>query len=454
MKKRGQHISARLQMWRNVVARLGLASVGKTGLGQWLHAAGSADGMSISIRKEPDAFIDDATWITVTGPASWRMELMAKQQALCPDGPTLLFDEPAFDDFVLVAGAPSTVALALDHSTRLLAHRVVGEHGARVADSTITLPPTQTRLLENEEEILNVISDMVRLAKAFTRGDDAMTRAVRQSIEDPAARARASADDAIGLMVAKAREVLGLKDALTRRLRAAIHYEKLGLKHYVAVALAAEDAETGHTALDLVLTYGGPNQFAQTLDKVLNAKGRIAEMLVWLLGADPEAKTRFHNRFLISTRDEQAVLAQALVRVNKRWSLLGLTGCLPSLKQLDKCDVSAVVDAIDGLGRWGKPGTAEDELIELLKASENEIAVAAARALGTLGTRRSFGPLTDAAGAFFRSNDVRRSAKEALELVLTRIKGERGGLSLGMDEDRAGALSRPDGEGGLEISED
>lgn len=454
VKERGQRTNARLQMWRNVVARLGLASGGRAGLSQWLVATGSRDGISVAIEKAPDALIEEAHSITVTGPTSWRVTLMAKQQALCPNGPTLLFDEPPFDAAVLVAGAPSQITLVLDHSARALALRVVGELGARVEDSTIRLPPTRTRLFETEDEILSAVADMVRLATAFSQADDPMARAVRQSIEDPAARARAFADDAIDLMVAKARRALGLKEILLRRLRAAIQYEKRGLKHFVAVALAAEDAETGHRALDLVLTYGGPGQFAQVLDKVLNSKGRIAEMLGWLSGADPEARSRFQTRFLILTADEQAVVAQALSRINDDWSLVGLTGCLPSLGDLDSCDVSAIVDAINGLGRWGKLGTAEDELIELLKAVEYEIAASAARALGTLGTRRSFGPLTDAAEAFFRSTDVKRVAKKSLELVRARIKGERGGLSLGDDGDQAGALSTPEADGGLEISEE
>ena len=96
----------------------------------------------------------------------------------------------------------------------------------------------------------------------------------------------------------------------------------------------------------------------------------------------------------------------------------------------------------------------ERDLIALVAEKRLNVALAAAKALGQIGTRECARQLEKASQGAFH-NDVAKPARKALEAVLLRVPFEVGGLSLATDApDGRGELSMSDNEGGLELTEE
>ena len=100
----------------------------------------------------------------------------------------------------------------------------------------------------------------------------------------------------------------------------------------------------------------------------------------------------------------------------------------------------ACLDALALLGRSG----AEGLILDALRSEDTPVAVAAARALGRVGTVAAVAALREAAE---RGGDLRRAGRQAIAEIQARLTGaEPGQLSLAGGE--AGALSLADGEPG------
>ena len=98
---------------------------------------------------------------------------------------------------------------------------------------------------------------------------------------------------------------------------------------------------------------------------------------------------------------------------------------------------------LEAQGRLGRPD-AEALLLQALRTDDPPVSVAAARALGRVGTVTAVVPLREAAE---RGGDLRRAARQAIAEIQARLAGaEPGQLSLAGGE--AGALSLADGEPG------
>lgn len=103
------------------------------------------------------------------------------------------------------------------------------------------------------------------------------------------------------------------------------------------------------------------------------------------------------------------------------------------------------------LASWGEEPKSESLMIEALASADPEVAAAAARALGKVGTAAAVATLRDATPAW--PGDLRSAARQAIADIQARLTGAAAGqLSLAGGD--AGALSlAEDSEGRLSLSE-
>ncbi|HEY3448910.1 MAG TPA: HEAT repeat domain-containing protein [Myxococcales bacterium] len=195
---------------------------------------------------------------------------------------------------------------------------------------------------------------------------------------------------------------------------------------------------------------GGDRGFA-ALAKLVDDPGLPAPLRAMAMDALPRASTPVSREELVARhlRSDEGPLRVAAARAVGRLKLAGL---LEPLRRLATVEDPACQEATaKAMGALGDPG-AEPALLGLLSHSRREIRIAAAVALGLVGTRAAIAPLGDAAagghGARPLSTLVRDgdALEAAARKAMRRIQGRLGGASAGQlsvvpDAQVAGGLS-------------
>jgi hypothetical protein len=145
---------------------------------------------------------------------------------------------------------------------------------------------------------------------------------------------------------------------------------------------------------------------------------------------------------------EDSLAAEAVAALGDRLSLHQLKTTLARAVRIDRWETAQA--CLESLARRGH-APAEGQLLELLAQADPAAALAAARALGRVGTVAAVAPLREHAAAALPSA-LRGAARQAIVDIQTRLTGAAPG-QLTLAEDAAGALSLASGtEGGLSLA--
>jgi HEAT repeat protein len=131
----------------------------------------------------------------------------------------------------------------------------------------------------------------------------------------------------------------------------------------------------------------------------------------------------------LSVADVQAILGHALRRRR--------------LRTAESC--------LAWLGRRGKDEDVET-LVKVLALKQGDLAVAAAKALGALGSASAVLPLREAAERHAGDEALKQAVRQAVAAIQSRLTGTPGELSLAGDEAGQLTLSEDDGAGRLSLA--
>lgn len=181
---------------------------------------------------------------------------------------------------------------------------------------------------------------------------------------------------------------------------------------------------------------------------------------------DPHPNVRLKNLLLVQRRypnDDQvragtrAAMADVdpLVRLRARL-YFGFEDLGPALNDLKSAPVEDYLNEslIESASVLSAMGSAEGEslCVTWLKSPSEDLRIAAARALGTLGTVRSVGPLQSLAESLGATR-LRATVRESIDQIKSRVApGKQGSVSLPMNEGSAGDLSLEPDTGQISFS--
>jgi len=314
--------------------------------------------------------------------------------------------DPDFDADVVVASPDPDDALSrLPARARSLAGVLVGEHQAQVHDGAVylTVPTLMTRPAELQEALGATLELAALLARRDLPEADALVDLV---LSDPVGEIRRRALTALAkrhpgsaALAAAARAAVTSPDAALRVLAAEHHDgpESLTAARDVAVDERA-DAPLRARAVEVLGRSASTARpaVAETVDSILTA------------GApDPVLAAALHT-------------SAAIVH-------------LPPLDALKAATPQAGASSGPMLARaLARHGPrAEGPLMTLLETSASETRVAAAHALGEVGTFRAVPPLRSLSGGLFRHRGLRDAARGAVAAIEARGGGaESGRLSM------------------------
>ncbi len=186
---------------------------------------------------------------------------------------------------------------------------------------------------------------------------------------------------------------------------------------------------------------------------------------------DPDDEVRLEAALVLGTEGEgvlrdlaasegarEALAARAVEALGAAFGVDGAVRVLGDALASGRARVAAACAGVLGMLGSEAADRAEPALVEALSLEASEVRAAAAEALGRIGTPRAVLPLLECAAAHPLDLPVRRSAREAVARIQSRVEGgspgqlsladgDTGRLSLTEDEDAAGRLSlEPDGE--------
>jgi len=284
--------------------------------------------------------------------------------------------DPSFDGEVVLRGAdPATLLAHLDADTRAELRRAVVAHDAKLDDGDIVLTVTGRAKAPAIEVLMEAALDVARAGERSA--GSVAARLERMAFTDP---------------------------VHTVRRRA--------FRHLMSVVSRDAARRIARRAVD-----GGDPSMIVAGAQVLRDEPAIAAVLDAV--GDPHIDDG-------AARDGLALLA-SLERPPRIGVALELSRRLPAVR----------VAAAACLGLIGG-AQAQERLVALL-GGEQEVAVAAAEALGRCGDIAAVEPLLEHTRGFGKG-DLKRAAKDAIAAIQDRASGELGGLSI-VDDVAGGELS-------------
>lgn len=359
------------------------------------NVTGEIDGLSACINMHQESQGESVVCVAITAQASGGISLR-------PPGPEPSFDakagldaanaleigDPRFDTWAVVHGPERTVRALLDAGARKAVLAALND-GITVVDGVVLWTHVG---MTNTDELEAGVRKACAFAQVLRRpcDDDALATIVRQGV----------CDVAIGAL--NVMQPGSIRDALVSEL---IENPADALV-MAAAAYASESA-----ALSV----------QQVLAKAKNPAPLRAQALRWL-GRHIDA-TQLARDYLLKPGFTEAALDVL--------EGAGTSPNLAALAQLPTTDVDVALQVVRAARRIG--AAAETLLLDVLEAHQGAVAIAAAKALGEIGTTAAVHRLRERAKDIYITLDVREVVLDAVKALQGRVTVERGGLSVPVD---------------------
>jgi HEAT repeat protein len=397
------HNRRRLKRWRDTLAFCGFLQVERTGKKR-MDITARAGGVEVRIRNSHRGDAGTRVVVAVPGPPGFsEVRIRRALKNPLPWVREIEVGDPPFDAELYLGGPPELLCALLDADTRgLLANLNRGCYLEIIGG-------------EIRADILNVQVDillplLLDLCRRFSNPVDVPVRLARNVRSDPESGARLQS------LLLLSREFAGHPETI-QALRAARSDANPEIQLRAAIALGAEGRD-----------------FLEQLAAGLEDDARSALAVSALASELPSERTR-------------DILAHAL----RRRRLQTARVCLGALgaRGPSEVEVLAKVMAVErgelaaaaalALGTTGS-AAAEPSLIQALERDQEDLQLAAVKALAEVGTSLAVLPLKGAAERFARDQDLRRAIRQAIAAIHSRLAGASPG-QLSLADHEAGQLS-------------
>jgi hypothetical protein len=397
---------AQLRAWRQAAERVGLAGVEEAegGLFEGAFLLGSSGPLQVRLESYRRGKYERGTKIVVTGLGHGAGGLSLRREGLSTAFEKRFIGEreieigdPSFDAEYYVQGqAPLALGLLDPETRRRLAVLMRGRVGVAGRESIEVDPSLGDGILEvrvkesgfsgNRERVPEILAEVLEVARLLVKPPDVAARIAANLRAEPEAGARLRGVQMLS------REFP--HHAATREALLAAREDASAEVRLRAASFLGEEGR--QTLVDLVEGTGTDDSCAARAIAALGDR--------------------------LPVERAEAALRRALGEAGR-----------PQTAQ-------ACLEALALLGR----AEAETPIREALRSEDDAVALAAARAIGKVGTVAAVAALREAAE---RSGEMRRAARQAIAEIQARLTGAAPGqLSLAGGE--AGALSLADGEPG------
>jgi HEAT repeat protein len=386
--------------------------------------SGRREGISLKITASGR---DSHTSFKVAGLAGlpWNLAISSKGSWVSGSvsGEKVLVNDPYFDEEVKISGAPEEVVALMDAETRRAVKRFV-KVGGKIGWADLTLE--RSGVLKDWGEIVELANVMMTVAARLGRGP--VPQLLLENVQSdpiPAVRVRnfQLLVDRFGSSEQTKRAVqvaLGDRDPFVRVLGAAHEQGEKGMAILQAVAAdPRSEVDVRVLALKrLVAIFGYANARPLVID-ALAAPDRI------LNGAAVLAAGTAHD---VSQLERITALADAG----------------------DEALTETVATALGKLG----DARAEVALIGLLGRESTAVRIAAAAALGLIGTVHAVEPLLPLSKGLLGNADLHKAARDSIRRIQSRLgDAEAGRVSVASVDEAAGAVSLAAGGGEVSLAQ-
>jgi hypothetical protein len=395
----------------------------------WLFTSGTISGQfeGLSLEIAVESGEDSSTHFSIDGWGEWSPNLTIGPNrgwlALGSEGKHILLNDPAFDEEIKLLGDEEEVVALMDAETRQ-AIRTFIAHGGRMSWGQLTL--RRNAVLKESGEIVEQARSLMHLALRLNR-----RAPVRQSLLAnvqtdgvPAVRARN-----LQLLVDK----FGNSEEAKRAVEAAFGdrdpYVRL-------LGASSERGERGMASFQAI---------AADLRAPVDVRVMAIERLVSLFKYE-SAKT---------------LVARALAAPERPLNRVAVVACgaAGDASQLDRIcalatigDAALTEDVATALGKLGDK-RAEATLVGLLGHETTAVRIAAAAALGLVGSVDAVEPLFLLGKGLLGNPKLREVSRDAICRIQSRLgDAEAGRVSLASVDEAAGAVSLSAGGGEISLS--
>ena len=399
--------------WRGAASELLLSFV-REGLRARRTIVGKRDGVTIEISQSGGK--NAATCFKVT-PQALAPSLTVRAEGAWTNlgkiltGEDVLLRDPDFDRDVNIHGHEDEVVALMDHRTRRGVMELVGLGGS-IEDGTITL--RRPGVARDRAELVRLTSLLLDLGKRLNHRPFPV-RLLENAQSDPLFDVR------VRNLEVLAKRYGFLAEAKTATARA---LEDKSPRVRVAGALL-DKGEAGLTVLQSLVQDAG-------------------------VPADVRAASLEHLVTIFSYENAKAAVSAALEASDvglKRAAVAAVSRAKDADRALEIAALASETDAAlceavaTTLGQLGD-ARAEGALIKLLDREEPAVRLAAAKALGLVGTVHAVEPLLPLTRGLLGDDKVREAAQDAVRRIQLRLgDAEAGRVSIAKVEDVAGAVS-------------
>jgi len=339
-------------------------------------------------------------------------------------GEDVLLHEPEFDRQVNIHGVEEEIVALMDHDTRAEVMELVGL-GGTIGEGAITL--RRPGIIREREELVRLASLLVSLGKHLARGPI------------PALLLENAQSDPIVAVRVRSLEILANNYAFFAEGKA-------------AAAMALEDRSPRVRMFGALLDKGEAGiAVLQALVQDSGVPGDVrASSLEHLASSFSYQRAKTAVAGALESADDSLRRA-AVVVVGKAKDADQLLRVVALAYEKDASLGEAVATTLGQLG----DAFAESALIKLLGREEPVVRLAAAKALGLVGTVHAVEPLLPLTRGLLGDDKVREAAQDAVRRIQLRLgDAEAGRVSIAKVEDVAGAVSLAADGGELSLPPD
>jgi hypothetical protein len=412
--------------WARAADELGLDFVaGGLSTSRWMQ--GEKDGIAVEVRGSEGK--NAATCFKITPPGLSRT-LAVRAEGTWTNlgkvfsGEDVLLQDPDFDRLVNIHGVEEEIVALMDVETRADVMELVGL-GGTIGEGTITL--RRTGVIREKEELVHLASLLARLGRRLS-GGPVPALLLENAQSDPLVEVR------VRNLEILARNYAYFAEAKT------------------AAAMALEDRSPRVRMLGAVLDKGEVGiAVLQALVQDSDVPGDVrAASLEHLASSFSYNRAKPVVAGALESADDRLARA-AVVAVGQAKDVEEIQRIVAIATERDALLCEAVATTLGQLG----DAFAEGVLIKLLGREEPAIRVAAAKALGLVGTVHAVEPLLPLTKELLGALGLRAAALDAVRSIQARLgDAEAGRVSVAKVEDVAGAVSLAADGGELSLPPD
>ena len=442
----------RARRWREAAAEAGLIAVEtSTTLGCTTRLTGRAGPLFVTLSTYRRGRYESGTRIAIRGFRHGTYGLTVRAEGVSSaiektfGEKELEIGDEAFDSAAYLQGAPALARAIFDHETRrqmepLLrgALPVKGPDGARtlkvrasLAGDVLQVDIPSTVFRSNDAWIPAALLALLEVGGRLVRPDSVAERIAENLQGEPVAEVRLAS---LRTLSSEFADHPAARDALRRGLED----RDIDVRLLAATALGPE----GRSRLVRLATGPAPDRVAAV------AVAALADALPVDAAIERLRKAR-------GAREEATALA-CIDRVGRAGTAAAIEALQKVLEE-ESDDLAAAATRALGLaaGHVGEPGPAEDQLeralVSALGHRSADVRIAAAEALGRIGTPLAVPPLREATSGRTLDGALRRATRQAIAQIQSRVKGaspgqltlagESGGQLSLAEDDRRGQVS-------------